>query len=165
MAGALLLSCADYPRQVLGAVLLWTCCILDGCDGEVARLKRLASPWGGRYDVIADNIVHAAVFTAIAVQVRRTGAGLGWITPSVLMLTGVPASMYSAWRLILSKPEASRPPSTRAFERIASRDFIYIVLVLTLIQRLEWFVWGAAVGSHIFWIALWWTARRGRGLA
>ncbi|MBI5200617.1 MAG: hypothetical protein HY925_03440, partial [Elusimicrobia bacterium] len=44
--------------------------------------------------------------------------------------------------------------ASKVYERIASRDFIYLVALLTLIQRLEWFLWSAAIGAHLFWLSL-----------
>src|SRR2546430_13488340 len=43
---------------------------------------------------------------------------------------------------------------SRVYERIASRDYIYLVMVLTAFERLEWFVWSAAIGANLFWISL-----------
>src|SRR5205085_4211542 len=51
LGGAVLLASAPWSVAVLGAVCLWLSCILDGCDGEVARLKMLTSRWGGRFDI------------------------------------------------------------------------------------------------------------------
>lgn len=155
LLGSWLLASVRYPTQCAGAVFLWTCCILDGCDGEIARLKRLATPWGGRYDVVADNIVHLAIFVAIGVHLQRVHPETRWGPPSALMISGVLASMLAVWRLILRKPESERGQAARVLERIASRDFIYLVLALTLLGRLEWFLWGAAIGSHLFWICVW----------
>jgi hypothetical protein len=42
----------------------------------------------------------------------------------------------------------------------ASRDYVYLILALTAIGRLDWFVWAAAVGSHLFNAFLWLRARR-----
>ena len=67
--------------QLAGALLFLTHSILDGCDGELARLKFLESRWGAALDFWGDNVVHVAVFAALAVGVerqrrRRVAAGL-----------------------------------------------------------------------------------------
>ena len=36
--------------------------ILDGCDGELARLKFQESRWGGILDFWGDNVVHSVIF-------------------------------------------------------------------------------------------------------
>ena len=38
---------------------------VDCVEGEVARLKFMASEWGAKLDIVSDNIVHCSVFFAI----------------------------------------------------------------------------------------------------
>jgi hypothetical protein len=35
-------------------------------------------------------------------------------------------------------------------EKLASRDYTYLLLVLALLGRLEWFLYAAAVGAWVF---------------
>ena len=62
---------AAGPREpvlalgVLGVLLLWASAILDGCDGELARLKLLTSRFGARFDVEVDAIDRAYVPEAL----------------------------------------------------------------------------------------------------
>src|SRR2546426_9504802 len=51
--------------------------ILDGCDGELARLKFQHSRWGAVLDFWCDNVVHVAVFLCIAVGWSRD-SGAAW---------------------------------------------------------------------------------------
>ena len=55
--------------QTIGALLLLAHSILDGCDGELARLRFQESRWGGILDFWGDNVVHAVVFACM---------GIGW---------------------------------------------------------------------------------------
>ncbi|MFA6029041.1 MAG: CDP-alcohol phosphatidyltransferase family protein [Elusimicrobiota bacterium] len=154
LLGAALLVSLSYPLQVFGAVLLWSCCILDGCDGEIARLKLMCSRAGGLYDVWADNIVHAAIFVALPLHVARIHPETDFRFSGALLLSGFLLSAFWVWRLVLSRPKSERGELGLIVERVASRDFIYIILLLTVLRRLEWFVWTAAIGSHLFWLAL-----------
>ncbi len=153
--GAWLLAAASYGDQVFGAFLLWVCCILDGCDGEVARLKLMGTPSGGLYDVVVDNIVHVAIFVAIPLHVRAKDPGAQWLLPGILIVTGFLACMFSVWWLVLRRPKEERGEAGLLVERLASRDFIYLILLLTVIGKLEWFLWACAFGSHLFNIGLW----------
>ena len=153
-------SAARY--QLAGALLFLAHSILDGCDGELARLKFLESRWGAVMDVVGDNLVHAAVFSCMAV---------GW-------------SMYldSAWPLVLGgvvlvstlsiaaivfargmRASTDGGPSS-AVSRIADvvvyRDFIYVIVVLAVFGKAYWFVAISAVGAPMFLLLLGWLGRR-----
>jgi phosphatidylglycerophosphate synthase len=147
-------------QHFLGAFLLWVCALLDGCDGEIARLKHMSSPSGAAYDVAADHVAHLATFVALPIGVSRVHPDTAWLLPGVLLVTGFIACGYSVWKLVLSVPEEQRGPLALTVERIASRDYIYLILPLTAIGRLDWFVWAAAYGSHLFWMWIWWQARQ-----
>lgn len=153
--GSWLLAVGSYPQQVLGAVLLWSCCILDGCDGEVARLKLLCSESGALYDIIADNVVHVAIFIAIPMNIHRASPESAFILPGALLVSGLLACMFSVWWLVLRVPKEKRGATGLFVERVASRDFIYLILALVIIGKLEWFLWAAGIGSHVFNLALW----------
>ena len=152
LLGAASLATGRYSGMLLGSSLLWASSVLDGCDGELARLKSLCSESGARYDLIADHLINFATFAAVVEALRRTRPDFPWAPAGLLLLSGILLSMWTVWRFIL------RPGSGRElplfFERLASRDFVYVLLLFVLLRRLEWFVWAAALGSHFFWISL-----------
>ncbi|HAM36441.1 MAG TPA: hypothetical protein DEB40_08020 [Elusimicrobia bacterium] len=156
LLGAGWLAFGSYPVQVLGAMLLWFCCILDGCDGEVARLKLLCSASGAQYDLGADHIAHLAIFIAIPLGVRTAQPQAEVLWPGLLMVSGLALSMFTVWWLILRAPKNHSGKMNLFFERVASRDYVYLVLFLVLIRKLHWFLWAAAGGSHLFNLSLWW---------
>ena len=59
----------DYVSIVIGAAIFQVFSILDGCDGEIARAKNLASKFGERLDYVCD-------FAASLVYVLTLGMGL-----------------------------------------------------------------------------------------
>jgi phosphatidylglycerophosphate synthase len=160
LLGAWWLAAPSAPRQFEGALLLWFCCLLDGSDGEIARLKHHITPRGGEFDLIADHFAHLATFVALPIGVARLHPGQNWWIPGVLLVGGFLAAGFSVWWLILRVPEKERGPLALVVERIASRDYVYLIVALTAIGRLDWFVWTAAIGSHVFWAWLWWAAGR-----
>ncbi len=162
LLGAALLASADYWIALFGAVLLWSGCVLDGCDGEVARLKLLASTAGARFDQTADNLVHLATFVAVVVHVHRIHPEFDMLTPGLLLGAGVVLSMALVWWLILRRPDEGRRRLDRILERIASRDYVYLIVILAALQRLEWFVWAAALGANLFWVIVWSASGRAR---
>jgi phosphatidylglycerophosphate synthase len=162
LGGAALLAGTTPWAALLGALSLWASCILDGCDGEVARLKLLTSSFGARFDAATDNVVHLATFVAIAIHLSRARPDSSFTGPAVLLLFGVMVSMASVWWGINRYPSDRRLGFRRVYERIASRDYVYVVVVLTVFGRLEWFLWAAAVGANLFWLSLWWWVRAQR---
>jgi phosphatidylglycerophosphate synthase len=159
LLGAWGLASGSYPSQVGGAILLWACCVLDGCDGEVARLKLLCSKSGAAYDLTVDHISHLATFVAIPLGVGRMNPQAQFLIPGILLLTGFLSCMGSVWWLILRRPENERGPLLEIIERLASRDYVYLILALSLMAHLDWFLWAAGLGSHIFNLSLWGLAR------
>jgi phosphatidylglycerophosphate synthase len=162
LGGAMLLANTTPWVAFLGSLVLWTSCILDGCDGEVARLKLLTSAFGARFDAAADAVVHLATFGAIVIHVRRARPDLSLAGPTFFFLFGVVVSMAFVWWLINRLPSERRLGFKRVYERLASRDYIYLVVVFTALSKLEWFLWAVAVGANLFWLSLWGWARATR---
>jgi phosphatidylglycerophosphate synthase len=160
LLGAWWLAAPSARLQFYGALVLWFCCLLDGCDGEIARLKHMSSPSGAAYDVWADHFSHLATFVALPIGVARLHPGRDWLAPGVMLVTGFLACGFSVWYLVLRVPEDKRGPLALTVERIASRDYVYLIVALTAVGRLDWFVWAAAVGSHLFNAFLWLQSRR-----
>lgn len=148
--------------QVAGALLFLAHSILDGCDGELARLKFLESRWGAVLDMAGDNIVHAAVFVCMAVG-WSAHAGSGW----PLLLGGVAvASTLAIAAIVYRRGMRASAADTRdsAVSRVADvviyRDFIYLILLLAMVGRAHWFLALTAAGAPIFLFLLGWLGRR-----
>lgn len=155
LLGAWWLAAPSAKLQFAGAAVLWFCALLDGCDGEIARLKHHVTTWGGDFDLLADHVAHLATFVALPVGVARLHPGVNWWPAGTLLVAGFLACGFSVWWLVLRVPEDRRGPRALVVERIASRDYVYLILAMTAVGRLDWFVWAAAVGSHLFWLWLW----------
>jgi len=54
-----------YFFLVLGALLAQLSSILDGCDGEIARLKLLGSKYGGWFDQVLDRYSDLFIITGL----------------------------------------------------------------------------------------------------
>ena len=71
LAGAFFLAKGVYGLQVLGSLLFLSSTILDGVDGELARLTLKETVFGHYLDIVGDNVVHVAVFFGIALGLYR----------------------------------------------------------------------------------------------
>jgi phosphatidylglycerophosphate synthase len=171
LAGALFFLSARPASQLAGSLLFLLHSFLDGCDGELARLRFQESRWGGLLDFWGDNVVHVAVFLAI---------GAGWsgeiheAWPLWLGLSAAIGTVLSAglvYRTTMREPKdgplfttvihgpASR--FSRAVDALARRDFIFAVVLFSAFGKASWFLVLAAVGSPLFFLVL--LALQGRG--
>ena len=167
--GAYLISLGGTFNQSAGALLFLAHSILDGCDGEIARIKFLESKFGGVLDFWGDNIVHAAVFYAIGHEWHeRTGN----LLPIILAWMSVFATFGSAglvyFRTMRTKTAKEGPlytsvsiskrknRITRIADFLSRRDFIYLVVILAFFNHLDWFLILTATGSAFFFLTLVW---------
>lgn len=158
MLGAYLLSLPGYFYQLVGAFLFLFCVIVDGVDGEVARLKLQDSVFGHYLDVITDNLVHVAVFVGMAYGLHRGSGDPIYLQALWLMLGGFGLCIIAVWQCILRRSEeelARSPRVLRLMALMTNRDFAYLVFLLALIDRLNWFLLGAAIGTYVFALTLW----------
>ncbi len=74
---ALLLAMPGYAPLVAGGLLAQLGSVIDGCDGEVARLKYQCSDYGGWLDAVLDRYADALLLFALAWHAFGNGAGTG----------------------------------------------------------------------------------------
>jgi phosphatidylglycerophosphate synthase len=164
LAGAAFFLSARPALQFAGAVLFLLHSILDGCDGELARLNFQESRLGGVLDFWGDNVVHAAVFGCIAAG-RYLATGEIWpVGAGLAAVAGTFASAAFVFRKTMAVPKegpqftsvsAAEPTRfSRAADALARRDFIYLVVVLSAFGRSHWFLALAAVGAPLFFLVL-----------
>lgn len=160
LLGAPFFLSAEPLLQIIGSLLFLTHSILDGCDGELARLKFQESPTGARLDFWGDNLVHVAVFGCMGGGWAMAEASLWPLLLGALAITGTGASAY----LVAHRDggaSAAGPPG-RLADAVANRDFIYLVLVLACFGRAHWFLIPVALGTPIFMMLVRWGAGRRR---
>jgi len=75
--GALLISTGTYDNVVMGFLLAQAQSILDGCDGELARVRFQQTSLGEWLDTIVDDFLNLAIVLAVGVALWRKGAPLG----------------------------------------------------------------------------------------
>jgi phosphatidylglycerophosphate synthase len=164
LAGAAFFLSTRPALEFAGALLFLLHSIVDGCDGELARLKFTESRLGGVLDFWGDNVVHSAVFGSIALAWHRsTGevwalpAGLAAIAGTLLSAAFVYRStMMGTGEGPLFTQATSGPPSalSRVADALARRDFIYVVVLLSAFGKAHWFLAAAAVGAPLYLLVL-----------
>jgi phosphatidylglycerophosphate synthase len=152
---------------VAGASLVWLHSVLDGCDGELARVRFQESPFGSDLDFWGDNFVHVALFSCLGLGFWRTGNGVHTLALAAIADAGVVASAWTAWQhRLAARAERARGPETGVVDEIkgdgiesklsrlenalAQRDFIYLLVLLAFLDRVYEFLWAAAIGGVLF---------------
>ncbi len=155
LCGALLIGLGHYWSQVIGSLLFVTCIIVDGVDGEVARLQIKESRFGHYLDIVGDNVVHVAVFAGIAVGLYRGTSDGAYLTALWFLLGGFGLCAIAVDRTIGHGPDKTRSSHPPWLMRLlANRDFAYLVLIAAVFGRLEWFLFATAVGVYLFSLGL-----------
>ena len=151
--------------QIVGGLLFVLHSIVDGCDGELARLRFAESRFGGLLDYWGDNLVHVAIFSCMAAGLSND-LGASW--PLLAGAAAVAGTLASAgfvfWRTMRTKKgpgpvftSVAGPTKTRLIEfadALARRDFIYLVAILSAFGMASWFLVMTAVGAPLFFIIL-----------
>jgi phosphatidylglycerophosphate synthase len=99
LAGGLLFSWEGFWLPLWGAILLNVFSIFDCVDGNIARVTKSASLWGGWADAVMGFVAYTAVFVSSGVYVfLRTGwwpvLVLTAVTSSANLLTRVAYQIY-----------------------------------------------------------------------
>jgi CDP-L-myo-inositol myo-inositolphosphotransferase len=66
----------DYVSVVIGAAIFQAFSILDGCDGEIARAKKLESKFGERLDYFCDFMGSLLYVLALGLGLHRSSEGI-----------------------------------------------------------------------------------------
>ncbi len=93
--GAALMLIPHYLGLALGGLLAQGASILDGCDGEIARLKKQQSDYGGWLDAVLDRYSDAFILSALALHAWQTGVAAA-IPIGFLAVTGALVLSYTA---------------------------------------------------------------------
>ncbi len=80
LAGVVVAFRGGYWPLLAGTLLLQMQSLLDGCDGEVARIKYLHSRAGEWFDQVADDVLNIAFLAAVGAALARAGhSSAAWI--------------------------------------------------------------------------------------
>lgn len=163
--------CFARGSALPGAVLFAVSYVLDNCDGEVARFKRLQSRLGKMLDEVGDWFVHTALFVALGVALTDSLDSRLWFWLGCSAALGVTIENLLGWFLSGQVPvepvtadpfgnvsPADLPGETTwmdqavyALRALFDADFCFILLLFALTNTLWILVAGAAIGNHVFW--------------
>lgn len=100
LAGCLLLLTADFRIGLVGVILLNLWIVLDCVDGNIARVKRSASPTGEFFDALSGYFFTALLYVFLSVNAFLNGSQIGW---PILVIGGLTSMLTIFPRLIEHK--------------------------------------------------------------
>jgi phosphatidylglycerophosphate synthase len=188
LASSLLFATGGYWYMLAGALLSLWASILDGCDGEVARLKLMESDFGCWLETACDYLYYLFLFIGLMLGLERTSGSKVYLIGGAVLLFGAVASFLTValQRHVLASehPEQllriwqeqvdSRRSNllllvSRHTEFIVRRCFFpYALVIFALFNIMSVAFWLSVVGANLVWpIALYscLAFRRGRGSA
>jgi len=148
LLGSFCLLSPSYGFGLLGSFLFLASTIVDGCDGEIARLKFQESAWGAKLDVVGDNVVHAFLFPCVALHVYFADPRGPYLVLGGVAMAGVLVS----WLVVTLVVVRGRPSERLLsfFDLFGNREFGYLLLGLAVAGKLHWFVWAMTIGLWVF---------------
>ena len=173
-AAGVLLALGGYWDMLAGAVLSWFSSVLDGCDGEIARLKLQESAFGCWLETMCDNLYYLFILAGLTIGlVRSTGnrTYLAWggflVFGAILIFltTGLqrhqlagrsPEQYLKIWHKA-ADGRSSNPflYLGRHTEFIIRRCFLpYVFLFFALFHLMNWLLIGATVGANVVWMVV-----------
>jgi phosphatidylglycerophosphate synthase len=152
LASAGLFAFGTWGTAVWGALVLQLSAIMDCVDGDLARAQCRESAMGKWLDLVGDQVVHLGVFLGLGVGLWRSGSGATVVVLGITAAVGVILSFLMIVRVLLRPELRGHGRVQRLIDATTNRDFSVLLIVFALGGVLPWFMWMAAVGSHLFWI-------------
>lgn len=176
--GGLSFALGGYWNTVLGALLSVWASILDGCDGEVARLKLQVSKFGCWLETVCDYLYYIFIFVGMSIGLARSRGTEAYLVWGGLLLVGAVASFlavgYARHRFASSHPEKfldlwqkkadkkKRNPFmyiARHTEFIIRRCFLpYALLAFAVLNIMHIAFIASAIGANLVWIIALYTS-------
>ena len=96
MLGAFFFFSGGYINLVIGAILAQVASVIDGCDGEIARLKFQITEFGGWFDAVLDRYADAFLLFGLTYYVYFTNMNFSVLFIGFLAIIGTFMNSYTA---------------------------------------------------------------------
>lgn len=172
IGAGVLFALGGYWNCLAGAVLGVVTSILDGCDGEVARLKLQASEFGCWIDTMCDYCYYIVTFAGMVIGVVRSTGDSNFLRWGVAIFAGAlmtfviasvgrkrmsgkrPEQYLAVWQKQAENESAGLLLRLgRHAEFIVRRCFLpYFLLACAMLNLVPAILYMAAFGANVAWI-------------
>ena len=96
LLGTLFFFLGGYLNLMIGGILAQVSSIIDGCDGEIARLKFQTSEFGGWFDAVLDRYADAFLLFGLTYYIYLPGKNFLYLLVGFLAIIGTFMNSYTA---------------------------------------------------------------------
>ena len=132
--------------MILGAVLLQLSAVMGCIDGDLARMGFKETAAGKWIEFGGNQMVRLCLFAGIGAGVYKLNDNN---SPALWLGLSAAAGTVIFFVVMLRAHLRLQP----FINKTANRDFSVLLLALAIAQRVDWFLWLAAIGVHLFWMA------------
>lgn len=167
---AYLVTFKSYVPFLMGAALFHLTSVLDGVDGEVAKLKFKQSRIGEWVDTITDNLSYLLFFAGVTIGTYRRTPEESVLVLGGLAVLGTLVSLALIYRYVFHQGRGTLLALGMGLEKVlddcpwfvrviwklrfaVKRDFFAILfLALAVAGKPVGILWGGAIATNIVWI-------------
>jgi CDP-L-myo-inositol myo-inositolphosphotransferase len=135
LLGAVGLATTDPWFWIAGGILIQVASIVDGCDGEIARIKLLQSPQGAWLDTVLDRYSDLAIGLAVTIAASQLHDAV-WVWPVGFVATA--SFLLASYVTKEFQIRFHRPYPDNLVNKLKRRDLRILVIAV-----------GAAVGQPL----------------
>ncbi|MBW1698840.1 MAG: NTP transferase domain-containing protein [Deltaproteobacteria bacterium] len=133
MLAAGLFSLGGYMSLLTGGFLAQVASIIDGCDGEIARLKCLESPFGGWFDAVLDRYADAFMLLGLTWH-----AYLLYSKPAVFLIGFMAIIGSFMVSYTADKYDGRMQHSAKGHIRIGRDIRVFLIFLGSLLNQVFW---------------------------
>jgi Predicted sugar nucleotidyltransferases len=170
-----LVASGRYLEVAIGGVLFQLASIMDGCDGEISKLKLSSSKFGEWFDTLSDNLTYLVFLVGVSMGAHRILHGKLEVIEAGLMFVGVGILFFLLMYYLLyyanSGSLTSLQDDLNEEDRRSSRDgvfswtskvrfvmkrdfFAFFFMLLCLANQLPLILHISFVGINLSWIVV-----------
>jgi CDP-L-myo-inositol myo-inositolphosphotransferase len=134
-----------------GGLLAQCASVLDGVDGELARVRYQDSAFGGLYDALFDRVGEAAVIGGMTLYAWLAGAGASAVALGFAALAGNSLSMLlkEKYGTQFQRPWMAEREGRWRWALLGRDGRLFLALLAGVTGQIEWVLAYLAVGTHL----------------
>jgi len=133
--GAVMFCLGGYIWTILAGLVIQLSSIIDGCDGEVARIRFQSSKFGGWFDTILDRYADTAIVAGVSFGYWLAHPYATVWLGAIFALTGFIMASYTKKEFVIRYQ--SKPPGG-LFGKLIKRDLRIFAIMLGAVVNLHY---------------------------